>query len=204
MPREIEAKLKVESHEPVRKHLRAVGALRLLEVIETNSIFDRPDGSLRRGGCGLRIRSSKDVDTGHVSATLTFKGPTHDRTRRDPDAASTFKSREELETTIGDAATGESLLAGLGFVRVLRFEKRRESWKLGDCLVELDRPPHLGLFVEIEGHHEKAIRKVQLLLDLGDRSHVGASYVRMLLSYCQDHGIVDRIVNLPAEKHPSA
>ena len=50
MPFETEAKLRVDAHEPVRDRLRAGGATFIEKVIETNVIFDRPDGSLRRQG----------------------------------------------------------------------------------------------------------------------------------------------------------
>ena len=40
MPLEIEAKLKVDSHAAVQAKLRAVGAERLGQVLETNHIFD--------------------------------------------------------------------------------------------------------------------------------------------------------------------
>jgi len=55
---ETEAKFRVEWHEPVRMRLEAAGATFHGRVLETNRLFDRPDGSLRQAGCGLRIRSA--------------------------------------------------------------------------------------------------------------------------------------------------
>jgi adenylate cyclase class 2 len=157
-------------------------------VLETNHIFDRPDGSLRARGYGLRIRSARDTATGEQSHTLTLKGPV---------AAGPFKSREELEVRISDADTAASMLQQLGFVRILCYQKRRESWRLEECRVELDEPPHIGLFVEIEGPDEAAIRFVRDRLGLADAVHEKASYVPMLMAYCQEHGIADRMLPLP-------
>ena len=91
MAHEIEAKLRVESHEPVRRRLQALGAGLLTRALETNHIFDDPDGSLRGRGYGLRIRSALDMATNEPYHTLTLKGPV---------AAGPFKSREELEVQI--------------------------------------------------------------------------------------------------------
>ncbi len=188
MPLETELKLRVESHEPVRARLPALGAAFAGRVRETNEIFDRPDGSLRRQGHGLRIRSVRAEDGDPPPATLTWKGP------RLPGP---MKSREELEVRIGEPETAARLLQMLGFVRVLRYEKRRESWTLGDCRVELDEPPHLGLFVEIEGPDEETIRAVRDQLGLDGAAQIQSSYVRMLAEFCEKRGMVDRVLTLP-------
>ena len=174
MSTEIEAKLSVDSHAPVRERLRALDATHLEAVRETNLIFDRADGTLRRSGCGLRIRSSAGADG--VRTTMTFKGPT---------LHGPLKHREEIEVDIGDADTSAALLDRLGFVVILRYEKNRESWSCGTCRVELDEPPQLGLFVEIEGPSEADIQTVQRELGLGDIPHTRASYERMLIDLAQ-------------------
>ena len=179
---EIEAKFRVASHERIRERLIAAGAESLGTVLETNEIFDAADGSLRRSGRGVRIRSTISEETQERSATMTFKGPV----RPGP-----FKSREEQEVVVSDAATASQILRGLGLVRVLRFQKRRESWRLDDCLIELDEPPHIGLFVEIEGPGEAAIAATATRLGLDGVAHEKASYVRMLHAYCVEHGIAD-------------
>ncbi len=196
MSREIEAKLRVDSHQPVRERLRALGAEFVARVLETNRIFDRSDGSFRRRGCGLRIRSAvaADATTGrkedptHHAATLTFKGPV---------IAGTFTSREEVEVGISDEETTARMLALLGFAPVLVYQKRRESWRLGECRIELDEPPHIGLFVEIEGPDEHVIQEVQVALGLEATAHVRSSYVHMLAAYCEEHGITVRVLSLP-------
>lgn len=190
MPCETEAKLRVESHEPVRERLLMCGAVFEGRALETNRIFDRPGGSLSRRGCGLRIRTIAAEGGREPQATLTFKGPVR---------AGPFKSREELETPIGDAETVVNILNAIGFVVILTYQKRRESWQLGECRVELDEPPHVGLFVEIEGPNETAIRSAQAELGLAGATHVKASYVRMLLAYCNEHGLTDRVLEWPDE-----
>ena len=180
MSLETEAKLRVDSHEPVRARLRAVGATFIESVIEKNVILDRADGSLRSQGCGLRVRSTFAQNGGDVKVTLTFKGPA---------MGSEFKKREELEVRLDDAEAGLAILERLGFMPILHYEKRRESWSFKSCRIELDDPPHIGKFVEIEGPNERAIRDVQGDLGLGDAPHTRESYVQMLLEYCHKHGL---------------
>ncbi|MCO6436631.1 MAG: class IV adenylate cyclase [Phycisphaerae bacterium] len=187
MPLEIEAKFRVDSHEPVRDALRAAGALRLGLVMEWNVILDAADGTLRNRGCGLRVRSARDEESGDIKSTLTFKGP------RTPGE---FKSREEIEFELNDAGAACEMLARLGFAAILQYEKSRESWQLDDCRVELDEPPKIGLFVEIEGPDEASVQRVREKLRLGDTPVTQASYVRMLVEYCNQYDIEDRTLRL--------
>lgn len=194
MPSEIEAKFRVESHQPVLERLQAIGATFLTRVLETNVIFDRSDGSLRNRGCGLRIRSVQVERGDDRRATLTFKGPVLD---------GPFKSREELEVEVDDAATAANILHRLGFVSILSYQKRRESWGHRDCRIELDEPPHIGLFVEIEGPNEAAIRTAQAELGLENTTHIRASYLHMLLAFSREHGVTDCVLELPDASAPT-
>jgi len=75
------------------------------------------------------------------------------------------------------------LVEALGFERQYSFEKDRESWRWRGCLVELDRLPVFGLFVEIEGPSEEAVRGVQGELGLGEVKAHEVSYARMVGEY---------------------
>jgi predicted adenylyl cyclase CyaB len=86
------------------------------------------------------------------------------------------------------------LLEQLRFIQVLSFEKKRQSWELGGCKVELDELPHLGCFVEIEGSSEKAIQKVQETLGLSKNPIVKTAYVGLMMTYLQDRGESSRAV----------
>lgn len=187
MSLEIEAKFRVDSHEPVRNSLRAAGARPLGVVKEWNVILDSADGTLRAKGCGLRVRSTQDEQGGRGGSTLTFKGP-----RR----AGEFKSREEIEVAVSNAEEASELLSRLGFEPILQYEKRRESWQLEDCRVELDEPPKIGLFVEIEGPGESSVQRVRERLGLRGTPVTPASYVRMLTEHCEQGKTANRTLRL--------
>lgn len=188
MPLETEIKLRVESHEPVRERLRSLDAEFSGRVLETNILFDDARGRLARHGCGLRVRAVS-VEEGEVRPdTLTFKGP---RMR------GAVKRREELELHVDSGETAARVLEALGYAVILRYQKRRESWTLGGCRIELDEPPHHGLFVEIEGPDEGVIGAVRRRIGLESAQVEDETYVSMLMGWCKRNGIVDRVVNLP-------
>jgi adenylate cyclase class 2 len=185
---EIEAKLKVPSHDPTRQKLRELGATSAGTQLEINTFFDTADRSLLAADKGLRLRVTRHLDTGAEQSIVTFKGP------RQPGA---LKSREESETHVSNPDCMMQIFRALGYEQVLTFEKKRESWHVDDCHVELDEVPHLGTFVEIEGPSEAAVSAVQEKLELASSSPLKGSYVGMLMTWLQERGSAERIVTFP-------
>ena len=125
------------------------------------------------------------MDTNADEHIITYKGPRQH---------GLLKSRDEVEVTVGNSEDASQLLERLGFVRMLSFEKRRESWKLGGCKVELDELPYLGSFVEVEGPGDQPVLAVREQLGLADRPIVKSSYIALLMGYLQERGQNRRIV----------
>jgi adenylate cyclase class 2 len=121
---------------------------------------------------------------------MTFKGPRQH---------GQLKSRDETETTVGNFSAASSLLESLGYTKILSFEKRRQSWTLGGCKIELDELPILGSFVEIEGPKDDAVLKVRQELQLADRPLIKASYIAMLMTHLQERGDANREVTFPKQ-----
>src|SRR5262245_45370769 len=170
---ERECKVAVESHDPVRSRLRAAGGAYTGRVLETNRLLDRADGSLQREGRGLRVRTAVALDGNTPPATVTMKGPMQ---------SSVYKLREEIEVEVADGEATVDLLKALGYEPHIVFEKRRESWQLGRCRVELDELPGLGCFVEIEGPDDATIRAVAEKLGVDDRQSIRESYAALIAS----------------------
>jgi adenylate cyclase class 2 len=182
---EIEAKMKVDSFDAVRAKLRESGASGPNEHFEVNTFFDTEDRSLLAADEGLRLRRDRDVADGAEKNIITFKGP------RQPGP---LKSREEVEVDVSESTRAVQLLERLGYLRTLSFEKRRESWKLDNCKVELDEVPHLGRFVEVEGPDEASVMKVREKLGLASRPIVKSSYIALLMSHLQERGQATKTV----------
>src|SRR5579864_8351173 len=124
---EREVKIRVPDLAALRPLLQAMGATLAGEEQETNRILDNAEGSLRKNRQILRVRSANQH-------TLTWKGPALEQ------QAQGYKIREELEVGIAAEATDTllTLLARLGFVEVLCYVKRRETWRWQSVVIALD------------------------------------------------------------------
>lgn len=177
MAEELECKVRVESHDAIRERLRDAGATYVGRVCETNRLFDDRDGSLLAADCGVRVRSVRVLEGQGPSASLTYKGPRQ---------AGDLKRREELESAVSDPEAVAAILSQLGFHERVLFEKRRESWRLDACQVELDALPTLDLFVEVEGPTAAAVRTALARIGLADEPGIVESYIALLLDGGRD------------------
>ena len=154
MPQEVEAKIRVDSFAPVRKALRAEKAAFLGKVLQSDTYFDTRERSMQHSDRGLRVRCLDLIEAGtdqwDLRPQLTCKGP------REGDAA--YKTRREVQTRLDDADVMMEVLEACGMVRSMTIQKRRASYRLGPCLVELDEVPFIGRFIEIEGPDQRSIR----------------------------------------------
>jgi adenylate cyclase class 2 len=169
MPIEIEAKLKVDSHEPVIEKLKAANAKFLSEQLQTEQYFDTPEKTLTNADKCLRLRRITKADAKQI--ILTYKGP-----KQKDD----FKKRAELELELADLDTATKLLVALGYEKALIYEKKRTIWMLDDCEIALDQLPMLGNFVEIEGPNAEKITDVQKTLGLENSKHIMQSYAHLM------------------------
>jgi adenylate cyclase class 2 len=155
--------------------LRGLGAQGIGPYFEANTVFDRPDRSLKEEGVLLRLREKRG------EAVLTVKRPPENPV---PSALKVF---EEIETTVGDAEAMAAALAALGFVPAFRYEKFREKWHHMGCTVCLDRLP-FGDFVEIEGA-EPDVMACAEALGLDPNLTTKATYHGLNLRYRLEKGL---------------
>ncbi|MBI5726070.1 MAG: class IV adenylate cyclase [Planctomycetes bacterium] len=173
MTDEIEAKIRVRDFTALRRRIAALGGRLLGSAVETDRFFDTPGRRLMKMDCGLRLRTisrpsgSRKKEAG---ALLTYKGP------RKADARA--KVRREIQTRLADPRAIADILGMLGLRPSAVVRKHRTTYRLGRCLVELDRLPGLGRFVEIEGPSRAAVTEVRKKLGLAGPL-VMESYVRM-------------------------
>ena len=174
MPIEIDLKFKVDDHSVIRQRLQDAGAARTKETLETNIFFDTADRALRSTDRGLRIRRNRDVRSGSETLVVTYKGPR---------AAGPVKSREEIEMVVDDLSAAVAIFERIGYTQTLSFEKRRETWTLDQCTIELDQLPQLDTFVEIEGPTQEAVLKARNELNLTHVVMIAPSYAELVAQY---------------------
>lgn len=135
-PLEIEVKIAVGDPTALHAALAAHGFTPAGERhFERNTVWDRPDGELRRSGRLLRLREVGG------RCILTVKRPT----AGDP----AYKTLEEVEFIVSAAGPAAAALEILGYRPVFRYEKYRRVFRRPGCLVMLDETP-IGVFLEIE------------------------------------------------------
>jgi adenylate cyclase, class 2 len=181
MPIETEIKLRLEDLDCFRRRLELADAVLVApRHFEDNHVFDFPDGRLRGRGCLLRLRV-----TPH-QAILTYKGPAQ--------PGGPFKSREELETTIANAAETMKILKHLGLKVWFRYQKFREEYTLGvkeypeaEVHVALDQTP-LGFYAELEGSPQ-CIRALAAQLGFNEGEFIRDSYYSLYIRSCERSGI---------------
>ena len=166
---EIEAKLKVDSIDEAGRKLVELGAEFLEEQIQTDYYFDDIKKTLTEGDRCLRLR--RELVNNSEKFFLAYKGVRE---------KGQFKKRQQIEMEVNDPDPTEKLLKALGYSRVLVVEKKRQLWRLRECLVALDQLPLLGNFVEIEGPDEEKIAAAQKDLGLANLPHIVESYASLV------------------------
>ena len=169
---ESELKIPVDDLAPLKARLQQLGARPDgAPALEHNVLLDTPEGSLRHRGEVLRLRRWDG------RAIVTFKGPAT--------YSGTVKERLELETHVSDLDTLADILERLGLTGWMRYEKRRQTWRLDAVEVALDETP-LGAFVELEGPADE-LAAAAAALGLDPDHAVRSSYVGLWMAHRERH-----------------
>jgi adenylate cyclase class 2 len=169
---ENELKIPVEALGPIRDRLRRLGAEPLSKTRhEANILFDTADSNLRNSGQVLRLRRVGDQRVLTFKGHASFDGP--------------VKQRLEIEVEVSSAEATTELLRSLGFAITLRYEKFRESWRLNDVHIDLDRTP-IGSFIEVEGP-PGALGGIARRLGLDPDNAISESYIGLWLEHRRRH-----------------
>jgi adenylate cyclase class 2 len=160
---EVEKKFRLtkRQRDSVLKRLPEIGARLEREDFEENTVYDGE--ALHDGTCVLRLRRLGG------RSTLTFK-------RRLP-GASAIKQQREEETAVADPEAMAAILEALGFTAALVYEKRRQTWRLGQTEIMIDVLP-FGLFMEIEGRANE-IKSVERKLGMKGLRAEHATYPQL-------------------------
>jgi len=170
-PTETEIKLEMPDVRTARQLLHAAGfAVSRRRVFESNVIFDTPTLTLRRAGTLLRLRQAGGL------ITVTYKGKP---------SVGKHKSREELELSVENLSTMDTIFERLGYRPVFRYEKYRTEYRLerGAGMATLDETP-VGTYLELEGS-PAWIDRLARRMGFGERDYITASYARLYLEWCR-------------------
>jgi adenylate cyclase class 2 len=184
--RENEIKLAFPSREMAVSRLLAAGASPVhARAFEDNVLFDLSDRPLTRSGRLLRLRGFDG------ESLLTFKAPVAGEHRH--------KVKVEYETAIADPEAMRSILLGLGFAAVYRYQKYRSTFQLGAVEAAVDETP-LGTFVELEGSPDD-VDSAATALGAAPADFIRASYRELQETDAAARGVVAGDMLLPVDGH---
>ncbi|HEX7724495.1 MAG TPA: CYTH domain-containing protein [Candidatus Paceibacterota bacterium] len=132
----------------IEKKLTAIGATKEGSYFFQEWVFAHPEW--RNGNRRLRVRSDG------TQTWLTYKA----------NATWAVDSTEEVEVTVSSAAETAALVGKIGIPLIRHQEKKRDTWKLGDIVFDLDYWPKIPMVFEIEGPSEEKVRDGARLLGL--------------------------------------
>jgi adenylate cyclase class 2 len=187
--RENEIKLAFPSPEAAVLRLRTAGAREVkTRAFEDNVLFDFADRRLTNSGRLLRLRGFGGT------SLLTFKGPVAGEHRH--------KVKIEHETSIADPEALRSILDGLGFEAVYRYQKYRSTYRLEGVEAAVDETP-LGTFVELEGDPDD-IDRAAAALGVTPSDFIRATYRELQEQDATARGVVAGDMLLGPEHRPDS
>lgn len=163
---EVELKYRVKDFRRIKENLRQAGARLICEAVEEkNTLYDLPDGSLKRSGTLLRLREFG------AEVILTVKES------RFPGV---MKIRKEHETVLSiSLCAAEEMLKALNYAPVFHYEKIREIWGLGaDVHICLDTLC-FGKFVEIEADTQQKVSNASRVLGFNIHEGLTQGYIQL-------------------------
>lgn len=166
---ETEIKLRMPGPGPARDAVKGLAAtLARPRHLEDNLLLDDDRSTLVGSGRTLRLRRTADA------AVLTFKGPRSDREG--------VRSRPEIEVEVkpSEADALQAILRAVGFRPAFRYQKYRETYRLGELEIVVDETP-IGTFLEIEGPPER-IHAAAAALGKGPGDYITDSYAGLFFA----------------------
>jgi adenylate cyclase, class 2 len=161
---EVEVKFYLTDLPSYENRVRSIGAsLVRPRTRETNYRFDTADLNLTRSRQVLRLRQDD-------AAILTYKGPGVKN--------ETVSIRPEIELAVNDFQSAQDFLVALGYQLVVKYEKWRTVYQLGELEITLDEMP-FGNFTEIEGGGPALIQKTAAMLALNWNTRITKSYLQL-------------------------
>ncbi len=169
---EIEIKFFCPNPESVKNIIIETGGASEGRVFEANTLYDRNEELSHRLSV-LRLRQDK-------RSRLTYKEPVKGS---DPE----FKIVRELEVEVSDIQQMEQILESLGFLVIRKYEKWRETFRIGETILLLDTTP-IGVFLELEGRRRDILKLVPML-NMDWKKRIILNYMQMFEIVKEQEGL---------------
>ncbi len=170
---ETELKFKIESITGTKDKLKKLGAKKVSSEFEQDFYFDNDKKTLWKTVKVLRIR--KVGRRGILTMKSGFKK-----------VSKKFKVMRELEVNTDNFQNLKIILGEIGYKVDGYKEKYRDTYRLDNVNILIDRLPYLGSYMELEGRGPDINRVVKKLgFDFKDSSSL--SYGQLFSKYCSEN-----------------
>ena len=172
---EVEIKLKINEKKSIEEKLAESGFQKGALVRESDTYYMAAHHDFVALDEALRVRSTENRTTGEKSAAITYKGAKLDKISM---------SRQELETTVGDAEICRNILEHIGFCPVPSVEKLRQYYhkeNITACADSLE----LEVIADSNTEREQALVQIEEVLQIlgySMQDTTRTSYLSMLLA----------------------
>lgn len=168
MPRETEAKFKINSTNKLKNILKKIGARPVYKRLEKDTYYQDPSTRFHSVVMRIRLIGKKEVFT--IKAEVPRQN------------SHVYKMRNEFEINIDDVKTFRGILESLGFWLLSRKEKLRKMYEYKGARISVDKLPFIGSYVEIEASKDK-IREIARLLGFSIKNAMPDTYTEIFNRY---------------------
>lgn len=131
---EVEIAVSLRDTDAFRKSVKELGAVYQSTKRQVDQYFTRNDENFREQSRYLRICVEDEANTGRLEYHV----------------GKTDFSAEEREIEVNDVVMTEEILLQVGFIKTVRVDKTRETWKYDDFTIVIDQLAGAGDYAEVE------------------------------------------------------
>lgn len=195
MKNEIESKFYPVHKDDIRKKLKAMGASCIHpERLMKRMIFDQEHNPIlaKKSIRYIRVRDEGDVVT---MSTKDYPRPDEGQ-----------EWQRETCVTVSSFDDAVSILKATGLIQNAYQETKRETWKLGDSLIEIDEWPGLKPYIEIETTDAKTLHSVAQSLGLDWEKRINEAVVEIysMVYGLEKKQVLELISHVTFESNPFA
>ena len=160
---EIERKFKINNYQEIKQKVFDIGAELKNKSSNKDIYFKVPQEVENTKYLRIRIKNNE------TSGTLAYHEVVSDL------------ETKEWETNISDAGITSELIEKLGFEIDAIVDKARETFKMKNVEIVIDKVKNLGSFIEIEASNEKTLEEIRKKLNIPESDVVsGCGYPDLL------------------------
>ncbi len=171
--KEIEIKIKLDDSAALMKKVESLGGKKIYEGLEHDVMYDDGKGFFD----DERVLRLRKTPNGNL---LTYKE------KELGDESANLLKRTEIQTEVKDYEATDALIRKLGFVLYRIKEKLEIQYDLDGYVLQFQKLPFLGNFVEIEAEEED-LPKILSKIGFSMKDGINKNYSKLFFDFCDQN-----------------